>query len=77
MATEKTLNDIIPGERAVIKELKNTGSIRRRLLDIGLIENTEVECVGVSPFGDPTAFLIRGAVIAIRSDESKNIIIYT
>ncbi len=69
-----TLNDINPNEKAKIKSVNSKGSIRRRLLDIGLIENTIVECVGISPAGDPKAFRIRGAVIAIRSDELKNII---
>lgn len=53
------LNDIEPGQTAKVRELLSTGSIRRRLLDIGLIENTEVECLGRSPAGDPSAFLIR------------------
>lgn len=71
-----SLNDINPGEKARVLQLLSTGSIRRRLLDIGLIENTEIECIGKSPSGDPTAFLIRGAVIAIRSEDLKNILIY-
>ncbi len=71
----KTLNDIKPGEEALVKELLSKGSIRRRLLDIGLIENTKVKCLGRSPLGDPSAYLIRGAVIAIRSEDSENIII--
>jgi len=50
--------------------------MRRRLLDIGLIENTDVECLGRSPGGDPTAFLIRGAVIAIRSEDCRDILIH-
>lgn len=69
------LNDIKPGEHAIVSTLKSSGSMRRRLLDIGLIENTAVECVGRSPSGDPSAFLIRGAVIAIRSEDCKNIFI--
>lgn len=64
-----SLDKIKPGERAVISKLNISGSMRRRLLDIGLIENTVVECVGKSPAGDPLAFLIRGAVIAIRSED--------
>ncbi|NCC01406.1 MAG: ferrous iron transport protein A [Clostridia bacterium] len=71
----KNLNDLKPGQSAKIKELLSIGSIRRRLLDIGLIENTEVECLGRSPGGDPSAFLIRGAVIAIRSEDCINIMI--
>lgn len=73
MKGQRTLNDIMPGEKAVIKEISASGSIRRRLLDIGMIENTEVECLGRSPSEDPTAFLIRGAVIAIRSEECSEI----
>lgn len=71
------LNSIDPGQTARIKELLSTGSIRRRFLDIGLIENTEIECLGRSPGGDPSAFLIRGAVIAIRSEDCNNILIYS
>lgn len=70
-----SLNNLNPGQHAVVKELNNTGSIRRRLLDIGITENAKIECVGKSPLGDPCAYLIRGAVIAIRSDDGKNIII--
>lgn len=75
MSQSFSLNDMKPGEYAVVSQLKSTGSMRRRLLDIGLVENTEVECLGRSPGGDPTAFLIRGAVIAIRSEDCVNILI--
>lgn len=71
----KTLTGLNPGEKAVVKELRATGSMRRRLLDIGLIENTPVECLGRSPQGDPSAYLIRGAVIAIRSEDSATILL--
>mgnify|MGYP001138329647 CR=1 FL=1 len=71
----KSLNSIEPGERAVISEIKSTEGMRRRLLDIGMIPGTKIECVGRSPSGDPKAFLIRGAVIAIRSEDSAGIFI--
>ena len=72
---KSSLMDIEPGEHARISELKVTGCMRRRLLDIGLISGTEVECIGRSPCGDPSAYMIRGAVIAIRSDDSEKILI--
>lgn len=72
---DRCLNEIRPGEIAVVKSLNAHGSMRRRLLDIGLVGGTEVECVGVSPMGDPSAYLIRGAVIAIRSVDSRNVIV--
>ncbi len=69
------LSDILPGERAVIGHLETKGDMRRRLLDIGLTENTVVECVGKSPLGDPSAYLIRGAVIAIRAEDGGTVCI--
>ena len=61
------------GERARVASLLSRGSMRRRLQDIGLIEGTEVECVQKSPAGDPVAYRIRGALIALRSEDSSNI----
>lgn len=75
MSENCSLNELNPGQTAVVEELKTKGSIRRRLLDIGLVRDTMVECVGRSPAGDPTAFLIRGAVIAIRSEDLKDIVV--
>lgn len=49
--------------------------MRRRLQDIGLIEGTEVLCLQKSPSGDPVAYLIRGAVIALRGEDSSKIIL--
>ncbi len=69
------LSDIRPGERARITRLETRGSMRRRFSDIGMICGTEVECVGKSPSGDPSAYLIRGAVIAIRSADLKDVYI--
>ncbi len=68
-----TLNDISNGEKAKIKEINIEPSMKRRLIDLGLIEDTIVECVGKSPMGDPKAFLIRGAVIALRCEILKRI----
>ena len=64
------LSKVPEGQTAVVRELRSTGSMRRRLLDIGLVEGTNIECLQKSPAGDPVAYLIRGAVIALRSEDS-------
>ena len=76
MKEPRCLNDISPGQHAKVGKINTTGSMRRRFLDIGLIKNTKVECIGRSPAGDPTAYLIRGAVIALRKEDCKDILIY-
>lgn len=71
----KTLSSLNEGSSGRVAELKINGSIRRRLQDIGLIEGTEVLCLQKSPSGDPVAYLIRGAVIALRGEDSSKIIL--
>lgn len=52
-----------------------SGGARRRMLDLGFINNAIVEALLRSPSGDPTAYQIRGAVIALRSEEADNILV--
>ena len=70
-----SLYDIKPGERAAVQQLLTTGPMRRRLLDLGLVPGTRIECVGQSPSGDPKAYLILVAAIALRSEDARNILI--
>ena len=75
------MNDIQPltnlqcGQTARVGKLTIQGSMRRRLQD-GLIEGTKVECVQKSPAGDPVAYLIRGAVIALRAEDSAGVLVF-
>ena len=71
-----SLKGLKEGQKGKVTALLSQGSIKRSLQDIGLIEGTEVECLQVSPGGDPVAYLIRGAVIALRSEDSENILVY-
>ncbi len=75
MSEIERLSDMEIGERAVVRELLSDESIRRRLLDMGMIEGTVVECVGKSPAKDPCAYLVRGAVIAIRIKDGDKVLI--
>ena len=65
-----TLNHLKAGAQAIVEDLNNDDGMRRRLQDIGLTKGTRVQCVRRSPLGDPVAFEIRGAVIALRSEDS-------
>ena len=67
----KTLDCLKIGDKAEIINLTNGGSIRRRLLDLGFIPGTIVECVLISPFRDPIAYKVRNATIALRKSDSK------
>jgi ferrous iron transport protein A len=63
------------GRKAKVKMLTSDGTARRRMLDLGLIIDTVVEAILRSPAGDPIAYSIRGAVIALRSEEAGKILV--
>lgn len=71
----KNLSDLDVGDIAQVVSILPCSAIRRRLQDIGLVEGTKVQCLHKSPSGDPVAFYIRGAVIALRNEDSANILI--
>ncbi len=64
------LTKLNTGEKAIITELVADESKRRRLLDLGLIPGTKITAKRKSPSGDPTAYLFRGTIIALRSEEA-------
>lgn len=69
------LFDINVGQKCQVDKILINDSLRRRLIDIGLTPKSYVKCVGQSPLGDPKAFLIRGAVIALRQEICQNIMV--
>ena len=69
------LCDIMPGESCTVAGLTATGGMRRRLLDIGFVKNVSVSCIGKSPCGDPCAYLVCGAVIALRAADAATILV--
>ena len=73
MDRQVSLCSLRPGERARVVSVSAEGDMLRRFLDLGLAEGTEVECVGSAPSGDPSAYLIRGAVIAIRASDASGV----
>lgn len=61
------------GASARVAEVAGERAMRRRLMDMGLIPGTRVTCVAASPAGDPSAYLIRGAVVALRGRDAAGI----
>ncbi|NLY92295.1 MAG: ferrous iron transport protein A [Firmicutes bacterium] len=72
-AIEFELTQLPIGRMAEVVKVGLAGLTRNRLLDLGLVPSTIVEAIRKSPAGDPVAYKIRGAVIALRSEESRHI----
>lgn len=63
------------GQAATILALSPAlrGAERRRLLDLGFLPGTRLEVALRSPAGDPTAYRIRGSLIALRGDQARHV----
>jgi DtxR family Mn-dependent transcriptional regulator len=74
---QRRLSALRLGERARVVAISKAirGPARRRLMDLGLLPGTLVEAALSSPSGDPTAYLVRGAAIALRREQTDEIVI--
>jgi DtxR family Mn-dependent transcriptional regulator len=69
----RTLEDVEVGHSAEVVGLAPScqGIQRRRLLDLGVVPGTRIRSELASTSGDPTAFEIRGALIALRREQQR------
>ncbi len=68
----KTLDKLEVGQKGTVRAVNGVNtSLRRRLLDMGLTLNTEVEVMRFAPLGDPMELNVRGYALTIRKDDAK------
>jgi DtxR family Mn-dependent transcriptional regulator len=67
------LDALRPGEagRVLAVSRRCRGAERRRLLDLGILPGTILRAELRSPNGDPTAYRVRGALIALRAEQAR------
>lgn len=73
---EKRLCDLYPGNNAELtRSFHNDETMLRRLNELGFAEGCGVRCVGKSPLGGMKAYIVKGAVIALRDRDAKDIFV--
>ncbi len=70
-----SLANLSPGSVCQIVSLGLSGLLRRRILDLGIVPGTLISCVRHGPSGDPTAYLVRETLIALRSEDAAQIMV--
>jgi DtxR family Mn-dependent transcriptional regulator len=73
----ESLADLEPGESASVVAISSAcqGTQRRRLLDLGVVRGTEITAEMRSAGGDPMAYRIRGALIALRREQASWVLV--
>ncbi|MGQ0658608.1 MAG: FeoA family protein [Chromatiales bacterium] len=66
-----TLDDLRPGQRARVVAVAAGGPLQQRLMQLGLIEGTQVELVRRAPTGDPIEFTVLGYALSLRRAEAR------
>ncbi|EHQ87818.1 FeoA family protein [Desulfosporosinus youngiae] len=70
-----SLTDLSPGSVCQIVSLELSGLLRRRILDLGIVPGTLIRCIRRGPSGDPTAYLVRETLIALRNEDATQILV--
>ena len=75
MTDDLTLSSLRCGESATVKYLDPAANLYNRLQEMGVVKGTKIKKVLVSPLGDPAAYFVRGALVAIRNCDAATVFI--
>jgi len=71
----KSLNDLMPGQKAKVSKVVGAGLVKRRIVDMGIVPGTEIEMERYAPLGDPMEVKLRGNHLSLRKEEARGIIL--
>ena len=71
----KTLKELEPGQKAKVIRIIGNGSIKRRIMDMGVVAGAEIEMERYAPMGDPVEIKLKGYHLSLRKNEAESIII--
>ena len=64
-----------PGERGRITKIGAIGSMKRRLMDMGVLVGETVKVEKVAPLGDPMEITVKSYKLSLRKSEAEGIAI--
>ncbi|MFO7595261.1 MAG: FeoA family protein, partial [Desulfocurvibacter africanus] len=70
MSTPQALRSLKVGQKAVVRSVKASGELGRRIRDMGLVPGVTVEVVGRAPLKDPVALRILDFTLTLRNNEA-------
>ena len=69
----KTLKDAKVGQTVTVIKLHGEGSVRRRIMDMGITKRVEIYVRKVAPLGDPMEINVRGYELSLRKADAEMI----
>ena len=68
-----SLKTVKPGETVRVKKLHGQGSVKRRIMDMGITKGVDVIVRKVAPLGDPIEVNVRGYELSLRKEDAAMI----
>jgi Fe2+ transport system protein FeoA len=72
---EVALSAVPVGTEGRVRRVTGEGSLRRRLLEMGLIPGSVIKVEGVAPLGDPMEVRVRGYLLTLRRNEAASVVV--
>ena len=70
-----TLDQLKPGQKAIIAAIDSTGPLGQRLMALGLLEGTPVGMLRRALGGDPLEIDVMGYALSLRRSEARKIVV--
>ncbi len=74
-ASTLSVYDLKPGQQGRVSQVAAGGAIRQRLLDMGLLPDTDLEMLRVAPAGEPVWIELDGSQLALRRKEAEAVLL--
>ncbi len=75
LRTSMSVADLKPGQLGRVQHVDCEGAARRRLLDMGVLPDTQLTVSRVAPAGDPIWIQLDGYELALRVTEARSVIV--
>lgn len=69
----ETLDCLKPRDRGIVTGFNEEGPVMQRLMQLGVLEGSEVEIIRYAPGGDPIEIRVMGYCLSLRKKEAQMI----
>lgn len=69
------MREMLDNQKGIIKKISATGDMGRRVREMGLVPNTQIQIQGRAPLKDPVAIKIKDFILTLRNNEASHILV--
>ncbi len=70
-----SLDNIKLGSKVTVKNISKNTSIRKKLMDMGIVPGVKITVSGKAPLGDPIEIIVKNYRLTLRKNEAANIFV--